>query len=268
MKKGNFQWSEEAQIAFEQLKKAMTTTPVLAMPDFGKVFSIEVDASGLGLGAVLTQEGRPLAYLSKAISPKNLGLSTYEKEFLAILLAVSKWKHYLSPKPFVIKIDHESLKYLLEQRITTAIQQKGMMKLMGLEYIINYKKGKENLAADALSRRGFEEGSAQAISAVVPTLAKEISESYKDDPKVQHIITTLLLQPTQPTDYTYQQGMVKYKGRIYLGSGGDIKREMVDQMHASAVGGHSGIDNTYKRLKQVFYWPGMKSDVEKRVKKM
>ncbi len=71
---------------------------------------------------------------------------------MAILLAVGKWKHYLSSRPFIFRTDHESLTYLLEQRITTALQQRGMLKLMGLDYTILYKKGKEHLAADALSR--------------------------------------------------------------------------------------------------------------------
>lgn len=114
----------------------MSTAPVLAMPDHSKPYSLEVYACGSEIGAVLTQEGRPIAYISEAICPKNMGLSTYEKEFLAILLSVAKWKHYLSSRPFVIKTDHESLKYLLEQKITTAIQQKGMYKLMGLDYTI------------------------------------------------------------------------------------------------------------------------------------
>ncbi len=147
----------------------MTTAPILVMPDFSKTFTVEVDACGQGLGAVLNQDGRPITYLSKAISPRSMGLSTYETVFLAFLLAAAKWKHYLSPKLFVIKTDHESLKHLLEQRISTAIQHKVMLKLMGLEYTIKYKKGKENLAVDALSRRGIEEGSVHALSTAIPT---------------------------------------------------------------------------------------------------
>ncbi len=137
---------------------------------------------------------------------------------------------------------------------------------MGLEYTIKYKKGKENIVADALSRRGIEEGNLHALSTAVPMWANDISGSYTGDTKVQQIITTLLLNPTLPSKYSYQQGIVRYKGRIYIGSVGDLKKVIVNQMHATALGGHSGIDNTYKRLKQLFYWPGMKLDVENRVK--
>ncbi len=134
----------------------MTEEPLLSMPDFNRPFTVEVYACGTGIGAVMTQGARPITYLSTAIGGKHLGLSTYEKEFLAILMAVQKWKHYLSPRAFIIKTDHESLKHLLEQRISTPMQQKGMLKLMGLDYVIQYKKGKENAAADALSRIGGE----------------------------------------------------------------------------------------------------------------
>jgi RNase H-like domain found in reverse transcriptase len=80
-------------------------------------------------------------------------LSTYENELMAVLVAVQKWRHYLYGKPFIIKTDHISLKHLLEQRLTHSLQHKGLCKLMGLDYVIHYKKGTKNRAADALSRR-------------------------------------------------------------------------------------------------------------------
>lgn len=158
LKKDQFRWRTEAQAAFDNLKEVMTRAPVLALPDYTKTFTFEVAACKQGMGAVLSQEGKPITYLSKAFNKRNLGLSTYEKEFIVILMAVNKWKHYLSLRRFIIKTDHQNLKYLLEQRITMAIQQNGMVKLMGLDYVIHYKAGKENKAADSLSRRGTEKG--------------------------------------------------------------------------------------------------------------
>jgi len=114
---------------------------------------LETDACDTGIGAVLSQEGRPLTFMSKALGVKHLGLSIYEKEYLAILMVVDKWRHYLEQDQFIIQTDHESLTYLLDQKIHTPIQKKGLTKLLGLNYRIRYKKGKENKAADALLRR-------------------------------------------------------------------------------------------------------------------
>jgi len=109
----------------------MISAPVLAMLNFFKPFTVETDASGVGIGAVLMQEGHPIAYFSKALSPKHQGLSAYDKELMA-MVPVEKWRPYLLGRHFIIKTDHFSLKYLLEQKITTAFQSKWLPKLMGM----------------------------------------------------------------------------------------------------------------------------------------
>lgn len=103
------------QSAFDALKAALCAAPVLGLPDFSQPFHIETDVSGTGVGAVLLQNGHPLAFISKTLGPRNLGLSAYEKEYLAILLAVEQWRHYLLQSEFVIHTDHRSLTHLNEQ---------------------------------------------------------------------------------------------------------------------------------------------------------
>jgi len=93
---------------------------MLSLPDFTKTFVVEADASSGGIGAVLMQEGHPIAYLSKALAPKHQGLSTYEKEFMAMVLAVEKWRPCPLGRHFIIRTDHFSLKYLMEQKITSS----------------------------------------------------------------------------------------------------------------------------------------------------
>lgn len=94
-KREQFVWNTNTENAFQALKQALISAPVLALPDFTKAFTIETDACDLGVGAVLQQEGHPIAYLSKPLGPRTKGLSTYEKEYLAILLAVDRWRPYL-----------------------------------------------------------------------------------------------------------------------------------------------------------------------------
>ena len=136
---------------------------MLALPNFTKPFTVECDASGVGLGAILMQDHRPIAFHSQALKGNKLSLSTYEKELLALVVAVKKWRPYLLGRPFVIKTDHQSLKYLLEQRVGTPVQQRWITKLLGYAFIVEYKQGKENVVADALSRRSSDEMSTSAF---------------------------------------------------------------------------------------------------------
>lgn len=154
LKKGAiFQWTAVTDQAFQVLKQALISAPVLALPDFSKTFVIETDACDVGIGEVLVQEGHPLAYVSKALGPRNQSPSVYEKECLAILLAIEQWRSYLQVKEFIIRTDQKSLSHLDDQRLHTEWQQKALTKMMGLTYRIIYKKGSTNTVADSLSRR-------------------------------------------------------------------------------------------------------------------
>ena len=96
LKKGvQFLWTQVTEQAFQLLKQALVSTPVLALPNFNEPFVVETDASDCGISVVLHQQGHPIAYMSKALGPRTQGLSTYEKESLAILLAIDQWKAYL-----------------------------------------------------------------------------------------------------------------------------------------------------------------------------
>jgi hypothetical protein len=144
------------------------TTPVLALPNFHKPFVIETDASDCGIGVVLMQDGHPLAFISKALGPKSRGLSTYEKEYMAILVAVQHWRSYLQQGEFVIHTDHKSSTQLNEQRLHTVWQHKVFSELLGLQYKIVYKQGSKNRVADALPRRIHDADELSMISAPIP----------------------------------------------------------------------------------------------------
>jgi hypothetical protein len=261
LKKGAvFVWTDEQQIAFALLKTALSTAHVLAIPNFSKHFAIETDASGGGIGAVLIQDHHPLAYISKPLSIKNMRLSAYEKEYLAILLAVDHWRPYLPHRPFLIYSDQWSLFHLTEQRLKTPWQQKVFTKLLGLQYQIVYKKGVDNGAADALSRRPHHLTLA-AISVSTPQWLSDVVTGYTQDPKAMKLRTELAATATPDGPYQLQDGLIKYKGRIWLGSNTALHNQVISSLHDSAVGGHSGFPVTYRRVKQLFAWPAMKSAV-------
>jgi hypothetical protein len=158
LRHNSFTWTDLGREAFQALKKAVSQTPVLALLNFSQPFLIECDVSGVGIGAVLMQSNRPIAFLSKALEGKALHMSVYEKELFALVTAIQKWRPYLLGKPFVVRTDQQSLKFLLEQKVGTPFQQKWTTKLLGYDFVVEYKKGVKNRVADALSRKeGWEE---------------------------------------------------------------------------------------------------------------
>lgn len=122
------------------------------MPKFNVAFVLETDALGYGPGAVLLQQENPVSFFSKTLGPRARLKSIYEKELIAIVLVVQKWRPYLLGRSFVIRTYQKSLKFLLEQREIGMDYQRWVSKLMGYKFRIEYKPGITNKAADALSR--------------------------------------------------------------------------------------------------------------------
>ncbi|XP_057469634.1 uncharacterized protein LOC130758701 [Actinidia eriantha] len=148
-----FKWGDEQERAFQLIKQRLTNAPLLSLPNFAKMFEIECDASGMGIGAVLMQEGRPIAYFSEKLSGAALNYPTYDKELYALVRALETWRHYLWHREFVIHTDHESLKHLKGQHKLNKRHARWMEFIETFPYVIRYKQGKENVVADALFRR-------------------------------------------------------------------------------------------------------------------
>ena len=197
-----FVWTSVHASAFQLLKNALSTTPVLALPDFSIPFHIETDASGTGIGAVLLQRGHPLAFISKPLSPKNRGLTVYEKEYLVILMAVDAWRHYLLQAEFFIHTDHQSLTHLNEQRLHTAWQQKVFSRLLGLQYKILYRKGNENGVADALSRRQHPE-QLLSVSSIKHQWLEQVVTGYQTDPRAMELLQRLAVQQDSTGPFSF-----------------------------------------------------------------
>ena len=196
LKKDPFSWTPKATKAFEDLKKVMCIALVLATPDFTKTFIVECDASGNGIGVILMQEGRPIAFESHPIKGKNLHKPTYEKEMLEILHALKKWRPYLMGRHFKVKTDHDSLKYFLEQRLSSEEQQNWVTKMLGYDFEIIYKKGKQNVVVDALSRKDEDvESLLYAISILQPKWITKARDEWKNNEEVWTLIHKLQRDP-------------------------------------------------------------------------
>jgi len=263
LKKGSlFVWTPTHTTAFTTLQQALMSAPVLALPDFTKTFQIQTDASEFGVGAVLLQEGHPLAYVSKALGPRTRGLSTYEKEYLAVLVAVEQWRAYLQHGEFTIFTDHRSLVHITDQCLHTPWQLRLYTKLIGLQYKIVYKSGTSNLAADALSRHPDPPAQLNAISTSTPAWLAEVVSGYDNDPSALKLIQELSLAPDSRPPFKLTDGVLRLRDRIWIGSNPVLQRRLMSALHSSALGGHSGFPVTFSKLKKLFAWRGMKTDVK------
>lgn len=161
------------------------------------------------------QNKHPVAYLSKALGLRTQGLSTYEKEGLAILLAVEHWRAYLQSREFVIRTDQRSLAHLGDQRLTTVWQQKIMTKLLGLQYRIVYKIGATNKAADALSRREKgHNGEISAISTVITDWMEAIASGYQQDLQTSKLLKNLLVSGNGISKFQLSNGILKLGDQV------------------------------------------------------
>lgn len=156
--------------------------PVLALPDFSQPFIVETDASGLGIGAVLSLHGHPIAFFSKKLSPRMQAQSAYVRELYAITQAVAKFRHYGFGHFFIIRIRtyKESLKHLGDQVIQTPELEAYLPKLMGYRFPIEYKPGQSKQAADALSRLCF-----MAVSIPQSTFLDEVRSALQSSTTIQ-----------------------------------------------------------------------------------
>ena len=253
-KEKDFKWTEGAQQSFDLIKEKLSSAPILALPDFSKAFEVECDASGVGIGAVLKQEGRPIAYFSEKLSGSHLNYSTYDKEFYALVRAMETWRHYLLPKEFVIHTDHESLKHLKGQSKLNRRHAKWMEFLEEFPYVIKYKKGNTNIVADALSRR-------YALISILNTRLMGfylMIDLYKEDLHFAKIYEECAKGAKE--DYYRHEGFLFRSGRLCIPSS-SIRELLIREAHGGGLAGHFGEKKTYEALKEHFYWPAMTRDV-------
>jgi hypothetical protein len=136
----SFHWGPSQQQAFDALKSKLTQAPLLQLPDFDKTFELECDASSIGIGGVLIQGGKPVAFFSEKLHGPTLNYSTCDKELYALVRVLQTWQHYLWSKEFVIHLDHESLKYLKGQSNLNKRHAKWIEFIESFPYIIKHKK--------------------------------------------------------------------------------------------------------------------------------
>ena len=234
----------------------MTNAPLLSFPDFSITFEIECDASGFGIGAVLMQDRRPIAYFSEKLNGAALNYPTYDKELYALVRALETWQHYLWPKEFVIHTDHESLKHLKSQHKLNKRHARWVEFIETFPYVIRYKQGKENVVADALSRR----------YALISTLDakllgfEHIKELYADDRDFSAEYQACEKFPSGK--YFRHEGYLLRENKLCVPNC-SIRDLLVRESHGEGLMGHFGVAKTLAVLQEHCYWSHIRRDVER-----
>ncbi|KAK1682626.1 hypothetical protein QYE76_043474 [Lolium multiflorum] len=235
-----FEWGAAQDHAFDELKRLLTSAPLLALPDFNKQFEIECDASGIGIGGVLMQEGRPIAYFSEVLEV---------------------WQHYLWPKEFIIHSDHEALKYLKAQSTLHKCLAKWVEFIESIPYIIKHKKGKDNIVADALSRKNMlltqldVKVSGLEILCDLYATDHDFAEPYR-----------LCALGKAWEKYHIHDGFLFRANKLCVPES-SVRLLLLQESHAGGLMGHFGHEKTLLMLADHFYWPKMRRDVDRYVKR-
>ena len=266
-----YEWGEEQQRAFEMLLLMLTQAPVLARPDFNKPFCVQTDASSYALGAVLTQnldgEEHPIAYASQTLTKAERNYTVTEKECLAVLWAVKKYRGYLLGEQFVVITDHSSLLWLHNLKDPTGRLARWAMELQNYNMTIIHRKGALHKVPDALSR-AFEDECNLAVTGLIEPdkwYNDKISKVTKDphlwpDWKIENNL--LYKHQPDPRIDPFVPDLDRWKLVVPKL---DQERALFE-CHNTPESGHLGVDKTYHRLLQWYFWPQMKRDVVRYVK--
>ncbi|WVZ75917.1 hypothetical protein U9M48_023935 [Paspalum notatum var. saurae] len=287
-KNTKFAWSPKCEEAFGTLKKLLTSAPVLAQPDITKPFDVYCDASGSGLGCVLMQEGRVIAYASCQLRKHEVNYPTHDLELLAVVYALKKWRHYLLGNTCHIYTDHKSLKYIFTQPELNMRQRRWLELIKDYDLVVHYHPGKANVVADALSRKAhcnFIEArppvrvlcceigdiemptvlEAELYNLVLePTIKDQIITAQKQDKGMAHIREGL--DEKKRACFTLDdQGVLWFKNRLVVPKDMELRKKILDKAHTSMFTMHPGSNKMYQDLKQKFWWTHMKREIAKYV---
>ena len=253
-------WDENCYRAFGELKRRLTSTPVLKFPKFKKPFEVHTDASDFAIG-LLMQEGRPVAFESKKLSDVERQWPTHEKEMWAVVHCLKLWQHYLGLEYTKVYMDNVSVRYFETQPKITPKQWRWTDVLACFNVDLIHKSGRDNVVPDALSRRQ----ELRIIFTGESSLIRKIPEGYQDDEESKKTLDTLRLGK-KLEHFRLERGVVWFKQKRMLVSKGKLRLALLKECHDGPVAGHRGVKPTLVELVKNYYWPNLRDDVEQYVK--
>lgn len=295
-----FQWDEKCQEAFDELKKRLISAPILAMPDFGDKaaeFILDCDASNYAVGSVLSQRQkdgseRPVAYASKAMNRGQKNYEATKREMLALVTFIKEFRPYLLGKKFKVRTDHQALAWLRSFRDPQGIVARWVQALEEYDFTCEYRKGTKHGNADALSRYGIDENTPKIEDTVHEINAawtpgsrrEEIASETRNDPDLAQVVAWINNRSSRPTTQQLRnkhkqvkmlvqqwERLVLDNGILYLHLAGTprllipptlMRQLFIHEAHTGRGAAHFGRQKTYDAVKDRFWWPEMRKDVQ------
>lgn len=272
--KRKFQWTHDAQKAFDNVKQLLTTAPVLSNPNFSEKFYLHCDASDYGIGAVLVQldengQEKPIAFMSKKLNSSQRNYSVTERECLAAIEAIKRFRCYLELQDFEVITDHSSLQWLMQQPDLTGRLARWVFKLQPFRFTISHRKGRDHVVPDALSRIPSDE--VLAIDLMQPEV--DLNSQAFDDPDYIDLKRKIQQNSSSYPDIKIVDRFVYIRTDHYTGDDDqetlawklwipkNLRNSILSRFHDTTIAAHGGMSKTLELIRRSFYWPGMVTDV-------
>ena len=284
-KEKKWQWGSEEQEAFQTLKNEITKDPVLVHPNRDKPYFLETDASGVAMGAILSQKGsdgylHPIAFLSKSFNKAQMNYDTHDKELLAIITSLLHWRLFLelTEEPITVYTDHRNLEYWKTAREFKRRHSRWYGEIASFNFHIVYRAGKLSNKPDALSRRHDhldlpkEHQTMIAAERYIGFRAEDgidiisaIQEAQEEDESMEVLLTSVKGKDKLPPSirkqyerYEWKENLLWYDGKILVPDSSEIRLKLLEHHHDEPIAGHQGHARTLELLSRRYYWAGMK----------
>lgn len=278
--KKKFHWTAAAQAAFDKVKQLLTTAPVLTNPDFNKKFFLHCDASDYGIGAVLVQlddenHEKPVAFMSRKLNSAQRNYSVTERECLAALEGIKRFRCYLEMQEFEVITDHSSLVWLMRQPNLSGRLARWALQLQGYKFTVSHRKGKDNVVPDALSR--IPESEVASLELIPPEI--DLDSPHFQDNDYKELKEKINSDKSKFPDIKIVDGFVYVRTDHYSGDELQenqawklwipfhLRQQVLYRAHDSPISAHGGICKTLELIRRNFYWPGLVRDVRKYIQK-